>query len=346
MAILYDGASALRHEVALSVEDGALSLSGEGRSESVSLADLTLLDRAPSGLLIGHRARDGWRLRVPAPVPPELAVRFARQTGYGGWIDRLGLWPAVAGFAAISGAVLAIGYFAPTLLAPLVPASVETAYGEALVGDFGGKYCTSPGGLRALNTLTARLDGKSRELNVRVVDLPIVNAAALPAGNIVLFDKLLETVETPEELAGILAHEIAHVRRRHVTAALIREFGIGIFAAALGGTTGGRVDGFVSLGFTRRAENEADGDAIAMLTRAGISPAPTATFFRRLNRAEGSTGRFGPMVYLSSHPLSGDRERRFADAAKRGLYTTPALTKREWTALRAICSSRPTAATR
>ena len=52
------------------------------------------------------------------------------------------------------------------------------------------------------------------------------NAAALPGGYIVVFKPAI-TETDPDALAGVLAHEIAHVRRRHVTEALIRELGIG-----------------------------------------------------------------------------------------------------------------------
>jgi beta-barrel assembly-enhancing protease len=342
MAFLYDGGSGVRHEVGVSVLLRDLVVErADGDRERLPVADLRLLDRSRAGLVIERPAIDGWRLRVPAPVAPEVDALFPRAAGYGGWIDRIGLWPAVAGFGALSALVLALGYFAPTLLAPLVPRSVEQAYGDALVGDFGGKYCSSALGDAALKRLTARLDPQPGELNVRVVDLPVVNAAALPAGNIVLFDKLFEEVETPEELAGILAHEIAHVRRRHVTAAMLREFGISIFTTALGGTTAGNVEGFVALTFTRRAEGEADGEAIAMMERAAISPAPTARFFKRLKKLEAPETRLDPaFAYLSSHPLSGARAKRFESAARRGAAYTPALTDREWAELRAICSTR------
>lgn len=340
---LYDGASAVRHDVAVDATAGALRLSIPGVwEEEVPVAQLALAERSRAGLTLVRPELQGWRLRIPAPVVPEIDRLFPRRHGYGRWIDRIGLWWAVGACAAASAGVLVFGYFAPTLLAPLVPPSVERAYGAALVGDFGGKYCSSPAGDAALRKLTAELDPHPEELNVRVVDVPVVNAAALPAGNIMIFDKLFEEVDSPDELAGILAHEIAHVRRRHITAALLREFGIGVFTTALGGTTAGRVDGFVSLSFTRRAEADADQGAIEMLKRADISPVPTAGFFKRLQKAEGDPGRFEPAIaYLSSHPLSSAREKKFeAAAAKNGRYR-PALTPREWTELRAICSSRP-----
>ena len=339
---LYDGSSALRHSVQVDAAGDALRLFiPDVWEELVPAAELAPADRSGVGLILARPAVQGWRLRIPAPVPPELDALFPQRHGYGRWIDRLGLWTAVAACGLVSAAVLAAGWFAPVWLAPLVPQSVERVYGEALVGDFGGKFCASPMGDAALRKLTAALDPHPQDLNVRVVDVPVVNAAALPAGNIMIFDGLFDEVDSPEELAGILAHEIAHVRRRHVTAAMLREFGISVFTTALGGTTAGRVDGFVALSFTRRAEADADQGAIEMLRRADISPRPTAGFFKRLKKIEGDPGRLAPaMTYLSSHPLSADREKRFEAAARKDAAYRPVLTSREWTELRAICSTR------
>jgi len=341
-AILYDGGSALRHKVDIALAGDVLVLAQPDWRDEVPVDCLSVSDRSAAGLTLLHADRPGWRLRIPAPVAPEVARRFAGRAGYGRWVDRIGLWGAAAVFSAASAAVLTIGYFAPTLLAPLVPQSVERAYGAALVGDYGGKHCSSPAGDAALRKLTARLDPSPGDLNVRVVAVPMVNAAALPAGNIMIFEGLFRAVDSPDELAGILAHEIAHVRHRHVTAALLREFGVGIFTTALGGTTAGRVDGFVALGFTRRAEGEADDDAIARLNRAGISPRPTSGFFKRLGRTEGKMGRFEPaMAYLSSHPMSKDREAKFVKAERRDVRYTPAMTPEDWAALKSICARRP-----
>jgi beta-barrel assembly-enhancing protease len=311
---------------------------GEEWQEIVPLSELVLADRSAGGLTLTRADAPGWRLRLNAPVAPELDALFPKRHGYGRWIDRVGIWPATAAFSAVAAAVVAFGWFAPTLLAPFVPASVERAYGSALVGDFGGKYCSSPAGDAALRTLTAKLEPHAEDMNIRVVAVPMVNAAALPAGNIMIFEGLLKEVSGPDELAGILAHEIAHVRRRHVTAAMIREFGIGIFTSTLGGGTASNIDSFVSLTFTRRGEREADRDAIDRLQRANISPRATAAFFQRLSKLEVQLDRFEPaMAYISSHPLSADREKLFAGAARKGAPYAPALAPAEWRALRTIC---------
>lgn len=343
MAALYDGSSGARHEVAATAEGGALVIDyGDDAVERVPARELTLVDRSTGGLTLGRPAIDGWRLRIPPPVDPAVDALFPKRHGYGRWIDRIGLWPAVGAFAAISAVVVAFGYVAPTVLAPLVPESVERAYGDALVGDFGGKYCRGPAGRAALDKLVAKLDDRPDTLRVRVVDLPVVNAAALPAGNIVLFRKLIQESEGPDELAGVLAHEIAHVRKRHVTAALIREFGVGVVTSMVGGNVGGQVDGFAALTFTRRGEREADAVAIERLQAARISPAPTARFFKRLSKMEPNTGKFDVALgYMSTHPLSKDREKLFRTAAMPRIPYRPALDATEWAALKNICATGP-----
>lgn len=340
MAVLYDGQSGLRRDVVPAREADTLVLTqGDGTIERLPLAELFLVERRAGALTLGRTGLEGWRLRLPAPVDPAVDAAFPQTQGYGRWIDRLGLWAALAAFAAASAAVVAIGYLAPAVLAPLVPDAVEQAYGEALVGDFGGNYCLTPAGGRALDKLVAKLDGKPGELKVRVVDLDLVNAAALPGKHIVLFDALLEKVSGPDELAGILAHEIAHVRERHVTAALLRQFGVGIIAATLGGSVGGNVDSIAALRFTRGAEREADRGAIARLQAARINPAPTARFFEALARAEGAV-RVPGLAYLSTHPMSAERKALFDRAARADIRYQPALTPTEWAALKTMCGSR------
>lgn len=340
MAALYDGHSGVRHEVRVMGQPGLLIVDyGEGAVERVPVGELSVVDRSTGGLTIGRPAIDGWRLRIPPPVDADVDLLFPRRHGYGGWIDRVGLWPAVAAFAGASGLIVALSYFAPTLLAPLVPESVEQAYGDALVGDFGGKYCATPAGAAALSRLVGQLDGSADTLRVHVVDVSILNAAALPGRQIVIFRPLLATVESPDEFAGILAHEISHVRERHVTAALVRQFGFGLISSMVGGSVGGQVDGFVSLSFSRRAEREADDGAVARLRAARISPAPTARFFARLGGEGQEDGALAStMGYLSTHPLSKDREALFRKAAVPGVAYRPALTPAEWNALKMICA--------
>ncbi len=143
-------------------------------------------------------------------------------------------------------------------------------------------------------------------------------------------------------MAGVLAHEIAHVEERHVTESMIRAFGFGLIVSAFGGNTGANVETLIAAGYSRRAEHEADAEAIEALARADISPLATATFFERLADREKSLGRVAVgLSYISTHPMSEDRQNNFRASAVRGKRYVPALSPQEWKALKNICRRAP-----
>lgn len=336
----YDGTVALRRAVTVSADGPALRLAGEdGWADRIDPTRLVHRGDARGGDQYGHRDVEGWRLILPRPVDPEVARLLPGAERYGGWIDRIGLGPAIGGAIAASAAVLALGYFLPQWLTPLIPQSWERAYGDALVGDFGGKACAGAEGQAALDRMAARLS-PGTNVRVRVVDIGIVNAAALPGGHVVIFRELITDASGPDEVAGVLAHEIGHVEERHVTQAMVRELGVGLIVAMLGGTTGNNAQTVLSLNYGRGAEREADGYALGALTRANVSPRGTAAFFERLGRGERGLGRVGDALgYLSSHPLSAERQARFERSFQPRRAYRPAMTRVEWNALRRICAA-------
>lgn len=340
---LYDGQSATRHDVAAGTAGGTIRLDhADGTIEHIDAGLLYHADDRAGTHVYGRSDRPGWRLTLPPPVPAALTARLPGVRRYGRWVDRVGLVPALVGALLLSGAVLAASYAAPAALAPLIPQSWEQRYGDAIVGDFGGKFCQGPGGQEALERLAARLAPADLRFDVRVVDVGMVNAAALPGNHIVIFRELIDDASGPDEVAGILAHEIAHVGNRHVTEGMIRELGFGMVITALGGTTAGNADLLLGSRYSRGAEGEADRDAVAALARAGISPLPTAKFFTRLGKGERSLGRVGETLsYISTHPLSDGRRAAFERSFRRDLRYAPALEAADWRAVQGICRNDP-----
>ena len=115
-----------------------------------------------------------------------------------------------------------------------------------------------------------------------------------------------------EELAGVLAHEMQHVLKRHATRALIQHVSTGLLLAALSGdVTGPLAYGAQSaqvlgqLQYSRRAEAEADAEGIKMVLAAKIDPAGTIRFFDELSRRDKQPRSV--LRYLSTHPSTGDR---------------------------------------
>jgi hypothetical protein len=333
---LYDGLTAVRHQITVTHPPGELRIVETG--ETIATSDLRPIgDRAT--ILFARSGWDGWRLGLAGPLPADWAADLPSQEHHGGILDRIGLLPAILGGAAIAAACIWLVAQTTPVLARLVPEHWEVAFGETLVGDFGGNACRTPAGQRALDDLARRLSPGNAPVRVSVVDLPLVNAVALPGRQVILFNGLIREADSPDEVAGVLGHEIGHVKKRHVMTALIRDFGLSLL---IGGADGGTIaSGLLTSRYSRDAEREADAEAIGALRTARISPAPTARFFGRMARQEQVFGgAVKALSYIGSHPVSTERERLFRRAVESRAAYSPALSSEQWVALRAICGKR------
>ena len=175
--------------------------------------------------------------------------------------------------------------------------------------------------------LTASAPPSPYTLRVYVVNRAVVNAHALPGGNVVIFKGLLERTRTPEELAGVVAHELQHVLRRHTTRAVIQDASTGLLLMALtGDVTGPLAYGLQTartlgeLRYSRRAEDEADtrGDEDA----AG-RPGRSGGDDRLLRHHRAGGGPAGEGADLLLHPPAGRRPDRPPQGHGRGVEGHP-----------------------
>lgn len=119
-------------------------------------------------------------------------------------------------------------------LAPLVPVAWKERLGAAVVKHLmpAQRYCDAPEQLTAVRQIIARLAASAAPqpytFRVHIADSPMVNALAAPGGHIVLFNGILHQTRTPEELAGVLAHEMQHVLQRHSTRTPLHYFSTGL----------------------------------------------------------------------------------------------------------------------
>lgn len=137
-----------------------------------------------------------------------------------------------------------------------------------------------------------------------------VNAFAVPGGIIVVHTGLIAATRRPEELAGVLAHEVQHVEQRHSLQAMIKNLGLRGLWALVSGDLGGGLVGraaveLTSLSFSRAAEAQADDKGFDTLLEAGIDPQGMADFFAILAEREGGAA---PPPFMSTHPASAARE--------------------------------------
>ena len=336
----FDGRIAIEREVEVApAPNGVRLLDAHGGEHFAETADLVRLD-APAGLRkFGHRGVEGWRLVLNEPVAPELGSALPARGGSLAPAVSRGTMAVLIAISVCISVVAGVVIFAPEALARRMPMEWERRIGAAYELPVAATRCENPRIRAALDSMLDRLDPKARAdgLRLDLVNVDMANAVALPGGRMVLFDGMLDEADDPDAVAGVIAHEVAHVRRRHVAAAMVRELGLNTVVMLMGGgAVAGNAGGLLSLRYSRAAESEADADAIATLKRAGISPRPTADMFRRLSREAGE-GSTSALEFMQSHPLSRGRADRFAASEVRGAAYRPALTIAEFRQLRAEC---------
>lgn len=181
------------------------------------------------------------------------------------------------------------------------------------------KRCTDAATLAYVEELTEpllRANESPFEFQFTVADDPSVNAFALPGGFVTINLGLLRRADTGEEIAAVLAHELAHVDRRHGTQRVLRQLGtVALISLVFGGgdlhAPAELAGGLASSAYDREQEAEADAVGLETLRRAGIDPSGMARFFERVS---GEPGAMVP-AFLSTHPDPGDRAELAASAA-------------------------------
>jgi predicted Zn-dependent protease len=158
-----------------------------------------------------------------------------------------------------------------------------------------------------------------------VINEPSINAFAAPAGVIGLHSGLILAAQSEAEVAGVVAHEIAHVTQDHLARAMeaqqatalptmLATLALAVAAGAAGNADASQavlLSGMglaqqFSINHTRQAEAEADRVGIGYLAAAGFDPQGMVAFFERLNAFSRAMGQ-GPPEYLRTHPLTVNR---------------------------------------
>lgn len=224
----------------------------------------------------------------------------------------------------------------------LMPESQEAEVAQAehpkILAQFGGEY-GDPALVQYLNSIAGFLgrnsDRPDIQYRVTLLNSPIVNAFALPAGYLYLTRGLLALAEDEAELAGVVGHEIGHVTARHTA----QRYSRGVLAQGVVGVLGiltrdSALAGLAQLAepaamvalqsFSREQEHEADLLGIQSMARAGFDPQAMASFLESLDantqlearlagRPSGEQSRFD---LFATHPRTADRVRQTIEAAR------------------------------
>ena len=350
-AVFLDGREARRRPVHLMLQtDGIAILEGGVRIDFWRYANVRTAD-APKGTI-----------RITARTAPELARLELHDSalakavlqrclgspqhahhGGGASVARIVFWSMAAALSL----VLTVIFLVPLLadrLTPFIPIAMERRLGDAVDNQvrtyFGGSECRDEEGRRALATLTEKLTSVAAlpmPVDVVAISSSVRNAVALPGGRVYIFAGLLGAARGPDELAGVIAHELGHVQSRDSLRKLLQTGGSSFLLGLLFGDVAGggavilaaRV--LIDTRYSREAKASADAFAADVMLALGRSPRPLGEFLSRLDPSDNES-----LGFVSTHPVSTERMKMLAerDPPESG---PPLLDAEHWQALLAIC---------
>jgi Zn-dependent protease with chaperone function len=369
-AIYFDGTCSTRHDVTVEAAAAGLRIIAAKPAGRVldewAYAELRRMSAPDNVLRLGRCGETLLaRLEIRDPALACAIEDRAETLDRGGAGERrLRRKIAALSFAACVSLVLTAIYGVPALttrLVPFVPVSVERKLGEAVDKNvyaaldnrhLGPVFVCgrSPGelpGRAALDKMVGKLAAAAAlpvALRVDVVRRPEANAAALPGGRIYVDQGMINQAQTPDELAGVLAHEMGHVAARDGTRVVLQTAGLSfLFGMMLGDFVGGgavviAAKTVLKSSYSRRVESAADAYSVALMQKAGGDPHALGTILGRV-AIEGRQRRHG-LAILSDHPEIKDRIAAI-NAVEVSAPGAPFLDIAEWSALKQICAPLP-----
>ena len=273
---------------------------------------------------------------------PALYKEVAGAHGYA----RIVAWSLAAAASILAVTIYGIPFLADRF-APLVPVSIEKRIGDMVDGQvkkiFNAEACASPDGSKAFAKMMQAISGAGNPdlpVDAKVIRSGVRNAIALPGGKVYLFRGLLDKANNVDEIAGVLSHELGHVKNHDGMRRMIQAGGTSFLVGLLfGDVTGSGAVIFVTqqlidASYSREAESRADGVAIDVMNGLGASPVPMGELMQRITGDQRDS-----IGILASHPLTGDRLDRFKKEWRPATGKAPILDADEWKALQAICGA-------
>ena len=317
----------------------SLRFESEQGSVELPLNDLIIKRGGSSGHLVTfeHHSRPGWMIytekkgilktikRLSNPYSADKRdisqqVAKIRKTN-------AGIRAAILSMILVSAAIIFGLYLLRNpvnkAIAKNIPAEWEISLGESVFENYKqGRHLVEDADiLSTLGTVTTPLlntiPNRRYEFHLHIIEDPSINAFALPGGYVVLHTGLIAAVESPEELLGVIAHEISHVTLQHGIRKILDSLGLVLIIKAFMGDPSGMwaqvlENGAFLLGqkFSREFEREADETGFSYLTAAHIDPRGMIGFFQRLREESEKAGTLAleeTLNFLSTHPDPGSR---------------------------------------
>lgn len=311
----YDRNIKQKLEVNIRITDYGFEILNSGYITKINKADLYAIDQKDKHTLILKIGQDFpfSILEVSDPQFYEAIIRSYNhikikkdQAAKAYWFLFISL---VLGLALlIVGAIYALPLIGEQIALQL-PKQAEIKMGQASYASYGVSLKIDTARTKHANDIFKILNyGKEYPLEITVVSEPVKNAFALPGGHIVVYDGIIKEMGSAEEFAALIAHEAAHVNKRHATRTWGRMASTSMLMYWLFGDLEALAqisNEFVKASYSRDLESEADKVGVETLAQNSLDPQGMVRLLRSLEKEEKKEPY--SMKYLRSHPMSVDR---------------------------------------
>lgn len=362
--VYFDGVTSARQDASVELASAALRIRSH-RGDLLAEWPYAEVEQklAPDAVLrVGPRDRYKLaRLEIRDPAFAAALDNMAASVDRSGTVQRRGRAKVailvIAAVASLSFMALFALPAIATRLTPLVPQALERRLGQVVDAELRSNFASSVPGLSldcgetetekpgraALQTLIGRLEaaaGLPMTLRAGALRRAELNAIALPGGQIYVFAGLIAKAESPDELAGVVAHEIGHVARRDGVKSVLEAAGLSfLFGMLLGDFVGGSAlvvaaRSVLQSSYSRETEAAADAYGADLMNKVGAD----ANGLGRILARVGDMHASGPTILLD-HPETKDRV-AFIQSRAAAPSGKPLLGDAEWSALKRVCAGQ------
>lgn len=360
-ARFYDGKSSKAQEVLIEYSSFGIQIRMENNHRIIwNLSDLEIIsgNNDPNFKIGNESENSGARLVLEDQHSielfkqnfPNLTKKHVKQQRLIGKVFLLS-FAAMMSFIAI--VIILIPLLSDRIVA-VIPKNTEKTIGKNVraqivslfTEDEDPEICMSPKGVEAIEKMindissVNDLDYAIEPIVLRTYEPDQANALALPGGYIVVFSQLIAGAKSPDELMGVIAHEIGHVHHQHSLKNFITVSGYSVIISNLiGDFTGSTVilavtQQLLQAGYTREAEVQADEFAGKTLQKLNYDIQPLGDFLNRIDKRQVEDD-FKLVGLLRTHPYSSERSVVFKKY--RVEKSKPSLSADQWNKLKNIC---------
>jgi len=346
-AFYYDGKTAFRHDADVTISPEALEVSGRFGTVSWRYGDVrqtqgrhrgepVRIEKGEEAIIVNE---DGFIASLKSIAPRSRFGDPSKARKNTIFIIIAFILTIAAGTGAYFWAVP----WAAKMAAERVPPKVEERLGRTFVEGVTrvAPECSATEINVPVEVIEERLEAAAPRnpyrFRVYVLKSKTVNAFAAPGGYIVVFTGLIEKTDSPEELAGVLAHEMEHVLKKHATREMFQGYSAGMLTSLFLGDFRGASRALQTMGnlrYSRITEDEADRLGAQLVMKADIDPKGMVDVFGKLPEMP----NIGFVKYLSDHPATSDRVdtiKRLTAGVKKSYV--PLLPGIDWKKVRTSC---------